>query len=231
MRTTYIGFLFLLFVPTVSLAIQWDFDKPDFGEWTIVKVGPWLEVAEGWEIEDGLMCSPTEGWQGSGRHSRIVIGEKPWKDYEVEIRYMYKELGGIPEAHAIFRFIDENNLYTARSIGRGNPWGIEYFGLVGGNLDPAAASDPNHPADEVDEWYGLKVMVEGDTFAIQHFDGKQWNEKGEFTHKANDHGGVGLGASDAVVVFDYLRVDGEGIPPTDVSPQGNLATTWGRAKL
>ncbi|MDE0327291.1 MAG: hypothetical protein OXN27_25470 [Candidatus Poribacteria bacterium] len=52
----------------------------------------------------------------------------------------------------------------------------------------------------------------------------------ETEDKTYDKGRPGLGGRDSTVLYEYMEINGEGIPPTAVEPADKLATLWGELK-
>ena len=48
--------------------------------------------------------------------------------------------------------------------------------------------------------------------------------------KTYDKGRPGLGGRDSTVAYEYVEINGPGIPPTAVEPVDKLAITWGELK-
>ncbi len=48
--------------------------------------------------------------------------------------------------------------------------------------------------------------------------------------KTYDKGRPGLGGRDSTVLYEYVEINGPGIPPTAVEPVEKLAVTWASLK-
>ena len=78
----------------------------------------------------------------------------------------------------------------------------------------------------------MRGEIKGELLTVDFFKDNKWQEAGEIkypgTHKK---GGIGVGRATAEVAWQYLRVNGKGIPKDlRVEVLNKLATTWGKLK-
>lgn len=74
--------------------------------------------------------------------------------------------------------------------------------------------------------YTIVFEVEGQTLRT-YIDGALMVEQEDKTY---DKGRPGLGGRDSTVFYEYVEINGVGIPPTAVEAPGKLAVTWGNLK-
>jgi hypothetical protein len=74
--------------------------------------------------------------------------------------------------------------------------------------------------------YTLVFEAEGDTLRT-FIDGELMIEQEDDVYK---EGRLGLGGRTSVVLYEYVDVEGLGIPPSVVDLKGKLTSTWGRLK-
>jgi len=225
---------------SVATALTFDFVGKDAQKWFDDFVGRATQGGgdAGWVLTaDGLT---TDDNTGTG-HQRLGIAEN-WTDYTLESKFQYFKFGTHREAHLYVRWVDEGNNYFFRTIGRknnqgaGSGWSIEWLRKVNGGDNEGDITDEDailgaQPKEKT--LYGLKGEIKGKVLTVEFFNGNKWLPAGKVeyddTHK---EGGIGVGRSEAQVAFQYLRVNGKGIPTDDVPVEtlGKLATTWGRLK-
>ena len=191
----------------------------------------------GWELtKDGLTTDDNI----ASDHQRIGR-VYDWDDYTVETQYKYLTLGAHKEAHLYVRWNDEANNYFIRTIGRNNagaaggPWSIEWLRKVADANNEGDIGDDLAGELQADTTYGFRGTIAGQTVTVDFFMDGAWSPAGEVTFEGpHETGGIGVGRATAQVAWQYLRVNGEGIPAdgdgTPVEALGKLATTWGRLK-
>ena len=190
----------------------------------------------GWELtKDGLT---TDNTLPSG-HQRIGFSAD-WTDYTVEAEFKFLIFGTYNESQLYVRWQDEPNNYFFRTIARNNagtvgPWSIEWLRKVVGTDNEGDITDNvNVIANlEKDTIYGLRGTIENQLLTVEFFNGKEWLEAGEVTYPGTyETGGIGVGRSSCQVAWQYIRVNGSGIPADSLSVEslGKLATTWAAIK-
>jgi len=191
----------------------------------------------GWKLtEDGLTSSDN----AATGHQRIGISAEDWADYTYEAKFKYIAFGTYNEAHLYVRWQAQTDNYFFRTIKRNNagtvgPWSIEWLRKMGGTDNEGDITDDVDVIGDlkVDITYGLRGTIDGQVLSVEFFDGKNWLEAGEVTYPGTyKTGGIGIGRSSCQVAFEYLRVNGNGIPADSmpVESLGKSATTWARIK-
>ncbi|HHZ92208.1 TPA: hypothetical protein EYN65_17150 [Candidatus Poribacteria bacterium] len=238
--------LVLLFLSAslISHALTYDFVGKDAQKWfdEFIKSADTTESGDaGWHLTaNGL---ETNDNVGTG-HQRIGI-KKDWTDYTLESKYQYVKQGAHKEAHLYIRWKGEKDNYFFRTIGRkngggaGSGYSIEWLRKVGGKDNEG---DLTKDGDDIKilgklqdkTLYGLRGEIKGESLKVDFFKDNKWipiNEvKYPGTHKT---GGIGVGRATAQVAWQYLKVNGPGIPKdatTPVEALNRLATTWGKLK-
>ena len=234
--------LVLLFLSAslISHALTYDFVGKDAQKWfdEFIKSADTTESGDaGWHLTaNGL---ETNDNVGTG-HQRIGI-KKDWTDYTLESKYQYVKQGAHKEAHLYIRWVDQANNYFFRTIGRkngagaGSGYSIEWLRKVGGGDNEGDITDDKKVVGELKEkeLYGLRGEIKGELLKVDFFKDNKWREAGQIeypgTHKK---GGVGFGRATAKVAWQYLRINGKGIPKDNlpVEALNRLATTWGKLK-
>lgn len=193
----------------------WDFEKAEQEkEWT---------VANGkWKI-DGGVYKETSGGEAA---MHTLIGEENWDDYTVEAKIRIDDAG--QWAGLVFRAQSEFEYYIYYLNVPDNI--IELWRHKKGGFD-ARDNIRKVPATKVkinnDEWYDVKVTVEGDQFELFINDESQGGDK-DNTYKT---GKVGVWAWQSKASFDDFTVNGDNIKDTlAVDPRRKLAITWGKLK-
>ena len=221
-------------INSFATALTFDFVGKDAQKWFDDFVGRDTTTQgggdAGWHLTaDGLT---TDDNVGTG-HERLGFAAD-WTDYTLEAQYKYLTLGAHKEAHLYVRWIDEANNYYFRTIGRGaqgGAWSIEWLRKVAGGDNEGDIGDDLTGELQADTIYGLRGTIEGQTLTVDFFMDGAWSPAGEVTYPGpHETGGIGVGRASAHVAWQYLEVNGPGIPTTPVEALGKLATTWGRLK-
>jgi hypothetical protein len=231
------------FCNTVGHALTFDFVGPDADKWFNEFVNhPNIEMGggdAGWHItENGLT---TDDDLGTG-HQRIGFSED-WTDYTLESKYQYVQQGAHQEAHLYIRWNSEADNYYFRTIGRingggaGSGYSIEWLRKVGGGDSEGDITDDDAIVGDLQEGvvYGLRGTITGETLDVEFYNGGQWHVAGSVDYDgANPTGGIGVARATAQIAWEYLKVNGPGIPAdadtTSVESLNKLATTWGKLK-
>jgi len=191
----------------------------------------------GWTLTaDGLTANDNVG---TG-HQRIGIAAADWTDYTVEAKFKFLKFGTYNESHVYCRWQDEKNNYFFRTIKRNNAgnqnfWSIEWLRKVAGTDNEGDVTDDvNIIADlKVNTIYGLRGKVTDQVVDVEFFNGSKWLAAGSITYPGTyKTGGIGVGRSSCQVAWQYISVNGAGIPSdaTPVEALGKSATTWGELK-
>ncbi|MBM3236875.1 DUF1080 domain-containing protein [Candidatus Poribacteria bacterium] len=220
----------LFWVISDSLALIYDFStKNQLNDWEVV-------IDKGkWEIRDGVLSF--EG-DNSVVKPGIVTGKENWSDYTFEFKLRNAKKGDHPYIHAGLRYVDLDNcevfqMNKARLWhrpyvnGQERPWGPAPEIAIGKYswFDEGAPKEGAFP--ESGDWYKVKFQLKGNQYTV-------WLEGQKILDFQFDEGApkgkVGLGVYLGHIEFDDFKIDGPGIPSSEVKPSGKLATTWGRMK-
>jgi len=234
--------MLLIFSSLSSYALTFDFVGQDAKKWfnEFVKHKN-VELGAGdagWQLtKHGLT---TDNNVGTG-HQRIGVFEEKWTDYTIESKYQYLKFGAHKEAHLYIRWVDEGSNYFFRTIGRkngggaGSGYSIEWLRKIGGKDNEGDITDDKKIVGELKEkvLYGLRGKIKGQLLTVDFFKGNKWQKAGEIEYPGpHKKGGIGVGRATAEVAWQYLRVNGKGIPKDNlpVEALNKLATTWSKLK-
>ncbi|MBC8228124.1 hypothetical protein H8E77_01085 [bacterium] len=221
-------------INSIAAALTFDFVGKDAQKWFDDFVGRDTTTQgggdAGWHLTaDGLT---TDDNVGTG-HERLGFSAD-WTDYTVEAQYKYLTLGAHKEAHLYVRWVDEANNYYFRTIGRGaqgGAWSIEWLRKVDGGDNEGDIGDDLTGELQADTVYGLRGEIKGQVLTVDFLMDGTWSSAGEVEYPGpHETGGIGVGRASAQVAWQYIEVNGPGIPTTPVEALGKLATTWGRLK-
>jgi len=202
-------------------ALTWEFnDKAEGKDWVAIK-GEW-EV----DPKAGVFIGSSDEDEGTA-----IVGEKVWnpnwEDYTFEVKV--KNMGTNNHFGVGFRDDGSGNHYGfyLNDSADGQYW----FGFFNGGYTAFAGWGPSGGATkDAEDWNILKVEAKGSTLKAYI--------NGNLMKTANDKtftsGPVAL-VSDkndrtAIAHFDYVHIEGEGIPELGVAASGKLTMTWGRLK-
>jgi hypothetical protein len=202
-------------------ALTWEFtDKAESNDWTAIR-GKW-EV----DPKAGVFIGSSDLDEGTAIVSEKVW-DPNWKDYTFEVKV--RNMGTNNHFGVGFRDDSEGHHYGfyLNDAADGQYW----FGFFNGAYTAFFGWGPSGGATkDAEDWNILKVEAEGSELTVYINDTlmKTVNDK-VFTE-----GPVAL-VSDkndrtAIAQFDYVRIEGEGIPELSVAASGRLAMTWGLIK-
>lgn len=194
-------------------ALYYDFEKGD----------------QGWEQINGT-CKAEKGvYIVTGSDGVGVLPDSDWKDawtdYTTECQVKMEQ--GPDNMGILVRYQDSTTYYIfAIMNGRQR---AEIWSRVGGNyIDEKDIDFPN----EMDKWYKIKVVAEGDDFEFYIDD----ELIAEWSDDKLKNGKVGVRTYSSVSHFDNVLITGSGIPSSKGEPGAaidsvsKLATTWGNVK-
>jgi len=226
---------------SVASALTYDFVGKDAQKWFDEFVNGKSSTKgggdAGWKLTaDGLT---TDNNVATG-HQRVGISAPTWTDYTVETKFKYVKFGDWNESHVYVRWQDEANNYFIRAIKRNNAgdknfWSIEWLQKI------KAADNEGDVTDDVkiitalkeNTTYGFRGKIADQTLSVSFFNGTSWLAAGDVKYTGTyKTGGVGVGRSSDQIVWQYISINGAGIPG-DASPVEALdksATTWGEIK-
>ncbi|MEK7399403.1 MAG: hypothetical protein AAB116_20880 [Candidatus Poribacteria bacterium] len=232
--------LALFALNNLASALTYDFVGKDakkwFDEFTAGKDSTKGGGDAGWKlVTEGLT---TDDNVGTG-HQRVGIASTTWTDYTVEAKFQFLKFGDWNESHIYLRWQNEANNYYIRTIKRNNAgdknfWSIEWLRKV------ASADNEGDVTDDVKiitalkekTIYGLRGKIAGQVVNVDFFNGS-WLTAGSVTYPGTfTKGGVGVARSSSQVAWQYISINGAGIPAdgTQVESLGKLSTTWGGLK-
>ena len=208
-------FAFILAIhPALAIRYEFDSDK-EIADW---ELGPQATA----KVKDGMLELTVAGGQNSG----IYFGEDNWTDYRMEVKA--RKLVG-PYFHLFARVQEPAVDFYFMEISY-NSHTTSIFMFSGGNANEITGGPRPKRPDSKDtkggDAYTIVFETEGETVRT-YIDGKLMVENQDKTY---DKGRPGLGGRDSTVLYEYVEINGEGIPPTAVEPTGKLTTTWGELK-
>ncbi|MBM3238961.1 DUF1080 domain-containing protein [Candidatus Poribacteria bacterium] len=204
---------------TSAVALRFEFDsEKEIADW---ELGPDATAT----VEKGMLQLEVRNGQNSG----IYFGSPDWTDYRMEVRV--RKLQG-PYFHLFIRVVEPiRNFYFMEISYNSHTTSLHRFEAgTGTEITPGGnAARPKRP-DAKDtkggDAYTLVFEAKGDNIKT-FIDGKLMIEQKDNTYKT---GRLGLGGRDSVVLYEYVDVEGAGIPPSAIDLQGKLTSTWGRLK-
>ena len=224
MRTLFL--MLVLFLAALTWfrgaeALTWEFeDKASGDDWTAIR-GKW-EV----DAKAGVFIGSSDLDEGTAIVSDKVWNPN-WKDYTFEVKV--KNMGTNNHFGVGFRDDSKGNHYGfyLNDAADGQYW----FGFFNGAYTAFSGWGPSGGATkDAEDWNILKVEAKDSELKV-YINGTlmKTTEDKTFT------GGPVALVSDkndrtAIAHFDYVRIEGEGIPVMDVAASGKLALTWGSIK-
>ena len=207
-----VSFVFLVFSTWSAWALFYDFDNEN--------------QADDWQILDG------EGKIEDGRYilknttsssGIAAIGDMGWTDCTIKCKATLLQ-GSEDNIGFVWR-LAQNDLFYVISVRMDQRVG--YCGCVNGAwMNGGSPINPVPFNTEVEKEYELELTVEGNRFQF-YIDGE---DMGEWEDDQLETGMIGIRVWSATMAVDDFDVNGPGIPSTDVSSQGKLATAWGSIK-
>ena len=210
-----ICFVFILTIHSAS-AIRYEFDSDkEIADW---ELGPQATA----KVKDGMLELTVAGGQNSG----IYFGEENWTDYHMEVRA--RKIVG-PYFHLFVRTQEPAVDFYFMEISYNSHTTSLFMFQGGGANEITGGPRPKRP-DSKDtkggDAYTIAFETEGETLRT-YIDGELMVEQQDKTY---DKGRPGLGGRDSTVAYEYVEINGPGIPPTAVEPVDKLAITWGALK-
>ena len=208
-------FAFILAIqPAVAIRYEFDSEK-EIADW---ELGPQATA----KVKDGMLELTVAGGQNSG----IYFGEDNWSDYRMEVKAR-KVVG--PYFHLFARVQEPAVDFYFLEISY-NSHTTSLFMFSGGAANEITGGPRPKRPDSKDtkggDAYTIVFETEGETLRT-YIDGKLMVENQDKTY---DKGRPGLGGRDSTVLYEYVEINGEGIPPTAVEPADKLAITWAELK-
>lgn len=202
---------------TSAMALRFEFDNEDeIADW---ELGPNATAT----VADGMLQLEVKGGLDSG----IYLGDADWTDYRMEVRA--RKVSG-PYFHLFARVVEPTKDFYFMEISYNSDTTslFVFQGGAGAEITPGARPvRPESKDQDGGDAYTLVIEAEGDTLRT-FIDGELMVEQDDGTFES---GKLGLGARDSVILYEYVDVEGVGIPPTAaVDAEGKLTSTWGRLK-
>ena len=199
-----------------AFAIRYEFDnEKEIADW---ELGPQATA----KVKDGMLELTVAGGQNSG----IYFGEDNWTDYRMEVKA--RKIVG-PYFHLFARVQEPAVDFYFMEISY-NSHTTSLFMFSGGAANEITGGPrpkrPDSKDDKGGDSYTIVFETEGETLRT-YIDGKLMVENQDKTY---DKGRPGLGGRDSTVHYEYVEINGEGIPPTAVEPADKLAILWGELK-
>ncbi len=218
-------FLLALTFQMSAESLIWEFEaEAEADDWEVIR-GEW-EV----DTKEGAFIASSDDDEGTAIISADIWNDK-WVDYTIEARV--RNMG--TENHFGIGFRDDGlgNHYGFYMNDFADPESTFWFGTFnnGGYVGIVGNWADNGNYDDAEAWNVMKVVVKGFDFELYIND--QLLAETSDGSKTYESGPVAL-VSDknvltAIAQFDYVTVEGEGIPSA-VSAQDKLTSTWGGVK-
>ena len=198
-----------------AMALRFEFDsEKEIADW---ELGPEATAT----VENGMLRLEV-GAPDSG----IYFGDPNWTDYRMEVRA--RKIQG-PYFHLFIRVVEPaQDFYFLEISYNSNTTSLFRFdAAVGTEITPGdRPARPESKDQEGGDAYTLVFEAKGDTIKT-FIDGELMIEQKDNVHKK---GRLGLGARTSVILYEYVDVEGTGIPTSAVDLKGKLTSTWGRLK-
>ena len=212
----FISICAFCFSATSALALRFEFDsEKEIADW---ELGPEATAT----VENGMLRLEV-GAPDSG----IYFGDPNWTDYRMEVRA--RKIEG-PYFHLFVRVVEPvQDFYFMEISYNSNTTSLHRFAAgTGTEITPGGVrpARPESKDAEGGDAYTLVFEAKGDTIKI-FIDGKEMIEQKDDVYKK---GRLGLGGRTSVVLYEYVDVEGAGIPTSAVDLKGKLTSTWGRLK-
>lgn len=228
-RFIFLFLVCLLLILNIHISVEaltWDFIKDsEAKDWTAIR-GEWKIDAK-----TAVFIGSSDVDEGTAIVSKDVWDDK-WVNYTIEAKV--RNMGS--ENHFGIGFRDDRagNHYgfymNDVATGESKYWFGTFANGTYTALAGSWAEDGNYK--DAEAWNVMKVVVKDFAFDLyinnkllkSVTDGNKTYKNGPITLVSDKN------VKTAIAQFDYVKIDGEGIPATAVFPIGKLATTWGLAK-
>ena len=186
----------------------------------------WIPANGTWEVEEGVYKQTTR-W---GEAQKALVDGMEWTDHtlEAKVRVDDGHWGGI-----VFRAQNEFEYYVYLICPKENKSELWRHRRSTAFKDGFEARDEiEHDIEPIgltiirNEWYTLRVVVEGSRFAVAI----NGIEQGVFFDNTYSVGKVGVWTWDTQASFDDVSVKGDTASLTEIKPQGKLAMSWAALK-
>jgi len=215
--TIYTSILALLcLVATSAFALRFDFEsEKEIADW---ELGPDATA----EVKDGMLELKV-----GGADSGIYFGAPDWTDYRMELKA--RKVEG-PYFHLFVRVVEPaQDFYFMEISYNSNTTSLFRFEAAAGTEitpDGVRPARPESKDTKGGDAYTLVFEAKGDTIKT-FIDGKLMIEQDDNKYP---EGRLGLGGRTSTILYEYVEVEGVGIPSTNVDSKSKLASTWGRLK-
>jgi len=206
----------LCFSATSAVALLFEFkSEKEIADW---ELGPDATA----KVEDGMLKLEVKNGQNSG----IYFGDPGWTDYRMELKA--RKIQG-PYFHLFVRVVKPTQDFYFMEISYNSHTTSVFRFDAGASVEITGGDRPARPESKDTKGgdaYTLVFEAQGETFKT-FIDGKLMVETEDNKYP---EGRLGLGGRDSVVWYEYVDVEGTGIPPSAVDSKGKLTSTWGRLK-
>ena len=202
---------------TSAVALLFEFkSEKEIADW---ELGPDATAT----VEDGMLKLEVRNGQDSG----IYFGDPGWTDYRMELKA--RKISG-PYFHLFVRVVEPTQDFYFMEISY-NSHTTSLFRFAAGTsveITPGGVRPerPDSKDTKGGDAYTLVFEAKGETIKI-FIDGKLMIEQEDNKYP---EGRLGLGGRDSVVWYEYVDVEGTGIPTSAVNLKGKLTSMWGRLK-
>jgi hypothetical protein len=212
----FISICAFCFSATSAFALRFEFDsEKEIADW---ELGPDATAT----VENGMLRLEV-----GGSDSGIYFGDPNWTDYRMEVRA--RKIEG-PYFHLFIRVVEPVQDFYFMEISY-NSHTTSLFRFDAGTsteITPGGVRPerPESKDTKGGDAYTLVFEAKGDTIKT-FIDGKEMMEQKDDVYPK---GRLGLGGRTSVVLYEYVDVEGTGIPTSAVDLKGKLTSTWGRLK-
>jgi hypothetical protein len=202
-----------------------NFDDGDMKGWDLSGAG------DAWEIKNGELVIPP-----AGAPPQFLIGEADWEDYTIRVSakiVKHQTTDFLEGPNIMARWESPLHLYIFAFGSSGVNDKTAYAFYVAGDIE-AKHLEVKPFEWELDKWYDLRLVAEGDRFRFYVNDQLVI----DYTDDVYPKGKVGITSAfiGTTVHFDDLSVTGDEVPDMNLSQvsvlpnKGKLVTKWAKLK-
>ncbi len=183
----------------------------------------WKVVHGAFEVRDESLAQTDRS--GDDNNAFRAIAQTKWEieDGTIEARVMH-DVGaaGTNDALLYYRMNDDDNGYASR---------LQFDNYITvGKIEGGKHAHIKYVVTPVDAdtWYIVKVELKGKNITVFVDDNEFFTVEDDFSSRGRV--GFGMARSTADAYLSWIRVTGEGVRATAVSPSDKLSTTWSKIK-